>query len=91
MYIVLCLKWKTNKDLLDSIGNSAQCYAAAWMGGEFGEEWIHVFAWLSPSAVHSKLLLSSLSAILQYKIKSSKKKYMTMPSISNRQNSSQSS
>ena len=38
MYIVLCLKWVTNKDLLDSIGNSAQCYAAAWMGGEFGEE-----------------------------------------------------
>ena len=25
-----------------SIGNSAQCYAAGWMGGEFGGEWICV-------------------------------------------------
>ena len=28
----------TNKDLLSSTGNSAQCYMAAWMGGEFGGE-----------------------------------------------------
>ena len=55
MYTVLCLKWITNKDLLDSIRNSAQCYAAAWMGGEFGGEWIHVFVWLSPFALHLKL------------------------------------
>ena len=55
MYTVLCLKWITNKDLLDSIRNSSQCYAAAWMGGEFGGEWIHVFVWLSPFAVHLKL------------------------------------
>ena len=27
----------TNKDLLYSTGHSAQCYVAAWMGGEFGE------------------------------------------------------
>ena len=32
----------TNKDLLYSTGNSAQCYVAAWMGGEFGGERIHV-------------------------------------------------
>ena len=32
----------TNKDLLYSTGNSAQCYVAAWMGGEFGGEPIHV-------------------------------------------------
>ena len=25
-----------------SIGNSAQCYAAGWMGGEFGGEWMCV-------------------------------------------------
>ena len=25
------------------------------MGGEFGEEWIHVYVWLSPFAVHLKL------------------------------------
>ena len=28
----------TKNDLLYSTGNSAQCYAAAWMEGEFGEE-----------------------------------------------------
>ena len=55
MYILLCLKWITTKDLLYSTGNSAQCYVAAWMGGEFGGEWIHVYVWLSPFAVHLKL------------------------------------
>ena len=28
---------------------------AAWMGGEFGEEWIHVYVRLSPFSVHPKL------------------------------------
>lgn len=42
MYTLLYLKWKTNKDLLYSTNNSAQYYVAAWMGGEFGGEWIHV-------------------------------------------------
>ena len=41
--ILLYLKWITNKDLLYSTWNSAQCYVAAWMGGEFGREWIHVY------------------------------------------------
>jgi len=36
MYTLLYLKWITNKVLLYSTGNSAQCYVAAWMGGEFG-------------------------------------------------------
>ena len=36
MYTLLCLKWSTSKDLLCSTWNSAQCYVAAWMGGEFG-------------------------------------------------------
>ena len=38
MYALLYLKQITNKDLLYSIGNSAQCYVAAWMGvlGENG-------------------------------------------------------
>ena len=26
--------------------NTAQCYVTAWMGGEFGGEWIHVYVWL---------------------------------------------
>ena len=38
-YTLLYLKWITNRELY-STGNSAQCYAAAWMGGEFGGEWI---------------------------------------------------
>ena len=42
------LKWITNQDLLYSTWNSAQCYVAAWMGGEFGGEWIHMYVWLSP-------------------------------------------
>ena len=37
MYTLLYFKW-INKDLLYSTGNSAQCYVAAWMGGEFGGE-----------------------------------------------------
>ena len=27
---------------------------AAWIGGEFGREWIHVYAWLSCSVMHLK-------------------------------------
>ena len=37
-------------------GNSAQCYVAARMGGQFEGEWIHVCMWLSRSAVLLKLL-----------------------------------
>ena len=36
-YTLLYLKWTTNKDLLYSTGNSAQCYMAAWIEGKFGE------------------------------------------------------
>ena len=36
MYTVLYLKWITDKDLLYSTGNSAQCYVASWREGEFG-------------------------------------------------------
>ena len=38
-YTVLYLKWITNRGLLCSTENSAQCYVAAWMGGECGGEW----------------------------------------------------
>ena len=69
MYTLLFLKWITNKDLLYSTGNSAQCYVAAWVGGEFGGEWIHVCVWLSPFAVPLKLSQHCESAIPQYKIK----------------------
>ena len=55
MYTLLYLKWITNKDLLYSTGNSAQCYVAAWMGGESGGEWIHGSVWPSPFTIHLKL------------------------------------
>ena len=72
MYTLLYLKWITNKDLLYSMWNSAQCYVTAWIGGKFGREWIHLYVWLSPLAVHLKLLQYFLSPIPQYKIKSLK-------------------
>ena len=34
-YTPLYLKLMINKDLLYNTENSAQCYVAAWMGGEF--------------------------------------------------------
>ena len=36
------LRWKTSKDLLYSTWKPVQCCVAAWMGGEFGGEWIHM-------------------------------------------------
>jgi len=54
MYLLLYLKWITNKDLLYRTWNSAQCYVAHWMGGAFGGEWVHVHVWMSPFAVHVK-------------------------------------
>ena len=55
MHTLLYLKWITNKDLLYGTWNSAQCYVADWMGGEFEEEWILAYIWLSPFIVHLKL------------------------------------
>ena len=65
MYTLVYFKWITNKVQLYSTGNSAQCYVAAWMGGEFGGEWKHVCVYvcvyvyvhvrLSPFVVHLKL------------------------------------
>ena len=49
-YTLLYLKRVTNEDR-----NSAQCYVAAWMGGESEGEWIHAYVWLSHCAVHLKL------------------------------------
>ena len=49
VYIVLYLKWITNKDRLQSTRNSPQCYVAAWMGREFGGEWIRVYIYMAES------------------------------------------
>ena len=63
MYTLLYLNCITNKHLLNSTENSAQCQVAAWMGGEFGGEWIHGHVCLSPFPVHLKLLQHCLWAI----------------------------
>ena len=63
------IKWISNKMVLYSTGNSAQCYVEAWMAGEFRGEWIHVYIWLSSSVVHLKLSQQCYLATLQYKIK----------------------
>ena len=60
MYSLLYSKRITNKDLLYSTWNSAQCYMAAWMGGEFRGKWIHVYVWLNPFAIHLKLITTLL-------------------------------
>ena len=54
-YTLLYIKWVTNKNLVYSTWDSAQSYVAAWMGGEFGGKWIHVYIWLSPFVAHLKL------------------------------------
>ena len=38
IYTLLYLERIANKNLLYSTGNSAQCYVAAWMGGDFEGE-----------------------------------------------------
>ena len=48
-------KMDNPQDVLCSTWNSAQCYVAACMEGEFGGEGIHGYVWLSPFAVHLKL------------------------------------
>ena len=47
-YTLPYLKWITNKVLLFHTWNSTQCYVAAWMGEECGEEQTLVYVWLSP-------------------------------------------
>ena len=69
MYMLLYLNWRTNKDLVYRTADSAQCYVAAWKGGESGGEWILVYVWLSPLTVLLKLSQHCLLAIPQYKVK----------------------
>ena len=70
MSTLILLKWVTNKDILYITWTSAQCHVAAWMGGEFGGEWIYVYVWPSPVAIHLNLSKHCSSVILLYKIKS---------------------
>ena len=41
---------------------------AAWKGGEFGGEWIHVHVWLSPFAAHLKLHCNWLCSNMKLKV-----------------------
>ena len=65
MDTLLDLTWRASKDLLSSTGDSAQCHVAAWMGGEFGGEGIHVYVWLSSFAVHLRLSQHCQSTVPQ--------------------------
>ena len=70
MYTLLYSKWITNKDLLYSTWNSAQCYVPAWMGGGAGGRMdTCMYVWLSRFTVHLK---HHNIVIPQYKIKSLK-------------------
>ena len=72
------LYWITNKDLLYSTWKSVQYYVVAWMVGESGGEWIHVYVWLSSFAIHLKTLLISYTPIQNKKFKRKKRrKYNT--------------
>ena len=53
-YTLLYLQWISNKNLLDSTRNSAQCYVADWIGEGFRGEWIPIYVSLSPFIVHLK-------------------------------------
>ena len=61
---LLQLTWITSRALLYSTRNSTDWYVAAWMGEEFGGEWIHVYVWLSSSSGHWKLVQYCQSATL---------------------------
>ena len=61
-YTLLYINWITNKDFLYGTWNSTQYYVAAWMGGEFEGEWIHVYVWLSPFAVPPETITTLLIA-----------------------------
>ena len=49
-------KMDNQQDLLYIMKNSAPCYVEAWMGGELGGEWIHVYVWLSSFDIYLKPL-----------------------------------
>ena len=73
MRTLLYLKWMSSKNRLCGTGNSAQCSAAAWTGGESGGEGIRVHIRLRPFAVHLNHHIVCSSLVPQYKIKSFKK------------------
>ena len=64
----------TNKDLLYSTENSAQCYVAGWEGGELGGEWMRV-SWMA-EALCCPLTLSQHAPIQNKSSKTKGKEHM---------------
>ena len=61
----------TDYNQLNKTGNQ-QCYMTAWMGGEFGREWIHRYVWLSPYAIPEIVTVNSLHSSIKEKVKKEK-------------------
>ena len=85
VYTLLYWKWTTNKDLLYSIGNSAHCYVVAWMQGEFGGEWTHVYVWLSALQYtwHYHNTVNLLYYNIKYKVKTREITKFSLPKVLN--------
>ena len=47
---------RDSQGVWDGQVHTARCYVAAWMGGGFDGERIHIYVWLSLFAVHLNLL-----------------------------------
>lgn len=56
VHIVIFFKMDSQLGPTVQTGNSARCYVEAWMGGQFGGEWAHIYVWLSLFAVLLKQL-----------------------------------
>ena len=79
MYTMLYLKWITNKDLLYSTWNSAQCSVAAWMGrGIWGRMDICIYMgeplFCPPEAITILLIGNTPIQNKTFKIKKEKEK-----------------
>ena len=53
---------------------SAQCYAVAWLGRESGGQWVHVYVWLSPSAVNYHINGNWLYSNIKLNVKKKRRK-----------------
>ena len=58
----------------------SQCYVAAWMGGEFGGEWIHVYARLNPFTAHPSQYCLFINYTSKQNKKFKKRCWQTTPS-----------